>query len=93
MDNLQYGIKQLSVEELKGGFKPYYKWIIFNIKLVKIEMTAKQEGFKPYYKWIIFNIYYRRFKNISFCSFKPYYKWIIFNILFILLSSYLFFKF
>ncbi len=38
------------------GFKPYYKWIIFNIFKEEYMKTDKYIGFKPYYKWIIFNI-------------------------------------
>ena len=37
------------------SFKPYYKWIIFNIKITKTDKMV-QNSFKPYYKWIIFNI-------------------------------------
>ena len=61
-------------------FKPYYKWIIFNITDA---MTQKQYlySFKPYYKWIIFNIYGKKQgAKAEAASFKPYYKWIIFNI-------------
>ena len=38
------------------SFKPYYKWITFNIKnLYQFYLTYKYR-FKPYYKWITFNI-------------------------------------
>ena len=36
-------------------FKPYYKWITFNIVQTS-NLNWKQIGFKPYYKWITFNI-------------------------------------
>ena len=38
------------------SFKPYYKWITFNIKWTVI-LGSIALGFKPYYKWITFNIY------------------------------------
>ena len=31
MDNLQYPIDENELIKLAEGFKPYYKWIIFNI--------------------------------------------------------------
>ena len=31
MDNLQYGLASVAMEIIDEGFKPYYKWIIFNI--------------------------------------------------------------
>ena len=37
------------------SFKPYYKWITFNIKWTVI-LGSIALGFKPYYKWITFNI-------------------------------------
>ena len=38
------------------GFKPYYKWITFNI-VEQLGIQFKEtRGFKPYYKWITFNI-------------------------------------
>ena len=40
----------------KYGFKPYYKWITFNIKMSKIFLKYVSNCFKPYYKWITFNI-------------------------------------
>ena len=50
------GIRQLSPEELKGGFKPYYKWITFNtIPRKYLVPFQNEECFKPYYKWITFN--------------------------------------
>ena len=57
MDNLQY-MKRLCMVNMRNlSFKPYYKWIIFNITN---EMTPLERSqiicFKPYYKWIIFNI-------------------------------------
>ena len=39
-----------------GRFKPYYKWIIFNILKVCTNTQKNMWRFKPYYKWIIFNI-------------------------------------
>ena len=81
MDNLQYSAKRINVDgDFYGGFKPYYKWIIFNIN--KVIYTRKNSiSFKPYYKWIIFNIDWNlMFQLFRSASFKPYYKWIIFNI-------------
>ena len=45
-------------------FKPYYKWIIFNMPKEDVYSYATS-GFKPYYKWIIFNILSSK-KNIDF---------------------------
>ena len=36
-------------------FKPYYKWITFNISSF-IQYSLVLLCFKPYYKWITFNI-------------------------------------
>ena len=44
---------------IRLSFKPYYKWIIFNITLRGAAGDFAVYGFKPYYKWIIFNIPYR----------------------------------
>ena len=75
------GIRQLSPEELKGGFKPYYKWITFNTYLTWYRSVLLFFSFKPYYKWITFNTIPRKylvpFQNEE--CFKPYYKWITFN--------------
>ena len=38
------------------SFKPYYKWITFNIGTVIVGLCEGRHGFKPYYKWITFNI-------------------------------------
>ena len=38
------------------SFKPYYKWITFNIRRVINKVLQKDYSFKPYYKWITFNI-------------------------------------
>ena len=54
MDNLQY-LKVWTTSCNGYGFKPYYKWIIFNI-IVANSLECSVIGFKPYYKWIIFNI-------------------------------------
>ena len=55
MDNLQYLEKWNELMELDSSFKPYYKWIIFNI--LQINLTKSMLNcFKPYYKWIIFNM-------------------------------------
>ena len=45
------------VQQFRYSFKPYYKWITFNIegKLPVYDYTI-YTGFKPYYKWITFNI-------------------------------------
>ena len=55
MDNLQYAQPDGSVVK-KNGFKPYYKWIIFNINMIFDYDPGSMQSFKPYYKWIIFNI-------------------------------------
>ena len=57
MDNLQYFKKTVTGESfIYPSFKPYYKWIIFNMKMRRIEKIIDRFSFKPYYKWIIFNI-------------------------------------
>ena len=38
------------------GFKPYYKWITFNINISSKVLCKIFPSFKPYYKWITFNI-------------------------------------
>ena len=48
-------IMNVVLENYKISFKPYYKWITFNIKMKK-ELKICIESFKPYYKWITFNI-------------------------------------
>ena len=84
MDYLQYLEKlgEFDVKDLNMGFKPYYKWITFNTKVVlkKIKKIIDNR-FKPYYKWITFNTPSDRFRCPLFIaiSFKPYYKWITFN--------------
>mgnify|MGYP001682372640 CR=1 FL=1 len=66
MDNLQYNVDALTKTIYKkASFKPYYKWIIFNIKSKRIKGSSIKESFKPYYKWIIFNILSSK-KNIDF---------------------------
>ena len=80
MDNLQYFKKTRARSARSYGFKPYYKWIIFNICCRK-DTAPFKTGFKPYYKWIIFNISLYFTVLFKSCGFKPYYKWIIFNIL------------
>ena len=41
---------------LSISFKPYYKWITFNIMLQCLVFLLVKISFKPYYKWITFNI-------------------------------------
>ena len=56
MDYLQYyKVLQLHPKHLLR-FKPYYKWITFNIERCKNSVKEHAESFKPYYKWITFNI-------------------------------------
>ena len=64
------------------GFKPYYKWIIFNMEKLLARLKGLAICFKPYYKWIIFNIVVQGIEHPTKNEdgFKPYYKWIIFNI-------------
>ena len=56
MDNLQYKKWVDRTMYARKGFKPYYKWIIFNIADEGFEAIIERASFKPYYKWIIFNI-------------------------------------
>ena len=38
------------------GFKPCYKWITFNTKVMKdLGFMTNYKSFKPCYKWITFN--------------------------------------
>ena len=54
MDYLQYLYDEDGFAIMES-FKPYYKWITFNI--VNVVIAALNNGsFKPYYKWITFNI-------------------------------------
>ena len=68
MDNLQYKKVWGQIQPDTLGFKPYYKWIIFNIVWLLIEwLRYILHSFKPYYKWIIFNItkeYMEQEKNV-----------------------------
>ena len=41
---------------MKQSFKPYYKWITFNISPSCETVPLSTISFKPYYKWITFNI-------------------------------------
>ena len=43
------------VKVMKISFKPYYKWITFNMEIKK-NPPKNINSFKPYYKWITFNI-------------------------------------
>ena len=80
MDNLQYSGVYVPIEGLLSSFKPYYKWITFNIYIDSNTWEYDNYGFKPYYKWITFNILHLSFFLRHFAwSFKPYYKWITFN--------------
>ena len=56
MDYLQYINAVLEHFFRYFSFKPYYKWITFNIASHTIEGTLTEWSFKPYYKWITFNI-------------------------------------
>ena len=61
------------------SFKPYYKWITFNIKHMML-LYQKKRRFKPYYKWITFNMHFGNVVELQQIQrFKPYYKWITFN--------------
>ena len=55
MDNLQYYTGNNEELIKRKSFKPYYKWITFNITY-RINEVNERMCFKPYYKWIIFNI-------------------------------------
>ena len=56
MDYLQYA-KQFNIKSAHAmRFKPYYKWITFNIMVMNNKTNHIFIGFKPYYKWITFNI-------------------------------------
>ena len=63
MDNLQYNQDDRIYKSTYFRFKPYYKWIIFNICYCMAD-KAKLDSFKPYYKWIIFNIQENKFEGI-----------------------------
>ena len=54
MDYFQYSKLTLLLSNT-FCFKPYYKWITFNI-FIKTQLYPISESFKPYYKWITFNI-------------------------------------
>ena len=61
MDYLQYLHAEMEAQSIIG-FKPYYKWITFNTKLI-FSFSSKFNfiSFKPYYKWITFNTIYLKF--------------------------------
>ena len=66
MDNLQYIAPSRLVRKEAGmSFKPYYKWITFNIYNADLRFDADPKRFKPYYKWITFNILNSK-KNTDF---------------------------
>ena len=56
MDYLQYD-ELATIPEFTDRFKPYYKWITFNIFINSCFNNSKL-SFKPYYKWITFNMKY-----------------------------------
>ena len=59
MDNLQYLKNLMNIMTEPLCFKPYYKWITFNIlnSMDKLsQYHSLKMSFKPYYKWITFNI-------------------------------------
>ena len=81
MDYLQYSEIIVPRFGLPRSFKPYYKWITFNI-VIENYLGVSNISFKPYYKWITFNIKIEGMtKDTANVSFKPYYKWITFNII------------
>ena len=55
MDYLQYLRGELLYVADSWSFKPYYKWITFNINGTGANSDDKIVSFKPYYKWITFN--------------------------------------
>ena len=55
MDYLQYDKMHNPSLYSDVCFKPYYKWITFNI-LLKSCNGIRPNCFKPYYKWITFNM-------------------------------------
>ena len=55
MDYLQYYALCDIVNQILICFKPYYKWITFNMENKEFKINW-MGGFKPYYKWITFNI-------------------------------------
>ena len=66
MDNLQYSpLNSKEAVDEAHSFKPYYKWIIFNIAIMDPLHKASTLGFKPYYKWIIFNIFTHSLSEIQ----------------------------
>ena len=80
MDYLQY--KAMSISgDITVSFKPYYKWITFNI----------QKNFNGMEDGRVLNLiinglpsiffYFICYNTIDKHSFKPYYKWITFNII------------
>ena len=56
MDYLQYFEDNKWYYLMYISFKPYYKWITFNIKFVEDGNSDNLLSFKPYYKWITFNM-------------------------------------
>ena len=78
MDYLQY-FKELAKDGGIYSFKPYYKWITFNM-IIQNLLLMEDYSFKPYYKWITFNMINLKYHPIMLDCFKPYYKWITFNI-------------
>ena len=56
MDYLQYILDAVLNIPGKFSFKPYYKWITFNISLFPHLPLILFLCFKPYYKWITFNM-------------------------------------
>ena len=47
---------QFDTKQAFFSFKPYYKWITFNIFSKDFALFSSSFSFKPYYKWITFNI-------------------------------------
>ena len=62
MDYLQYPVVDKDGKNGSFSFKPYYKWITFNISTVIYHQLILIIRFKPYYKWITFNIK-KQYKN------------------------------
>ena len=82
MDYLQYDDGEYYHTDCLWCFKPYYKWITFNIEGAKFQIGLEIE--------VVLNLIINGLPSISLLflhkaylslCFKPYYKWITFNIL------------
>ena len=54
MDSPQYYKVVVEEDNVKKGFKPYYKWIVLNTEEL-CSFSMELPCFKPYYKWIVLN--------------------------------------